>query len=295
MRFDDAIDRYLDDMQIQGRLNSIESVRHYCATLEAHGEDVENRDPAGVVRADVLTTLRRWSGANTRSANRSMLISFYEWLMEEGFRTDNPARQTPRIRRRTPPRPRLTEAEAVRLLKAASDARERRAIFLGLCAGLRSAELRGVQGRHFAREDSVWVSADISKGQRERFIPATADLVPVIAEIRENVEHDEYVLRAQFIPGPPASRDPDECRWYPLSASALRALVIRVAQRARVDTHVSPHTLRHAFADHIVRGADVRVAQLVLGHAYLSTTVRYLRPPRYDDIAAAVEHLRYGA
>jgi hypothetical protein len=52
------------------------------------------------------------------------------------------------------------------MLAAVRGARERRAIFLGLCAGLRNAELRGLQGRHFARDGLIWVSSDIAKGKR---------------------------------------------------------------------------------------------------------------------------------
>jgi integrase len=92
---------------------------------------------------------------------------------------------------------RLTESEVVLALQAAQWVRERRAIFLGLCAGLRNAELRGLQGRHFARDGVVWVSSDIAKGRRERFVPVTHDLVPVVDEIRANVAVDEYVLPAQ--------------------------------------------------------------------------------------------------
>jgi integrase/recombinase XerD len=293
MRFDEAIDVFLDDMQMQGRLNSVDSIQAYCARLEAHVEDAHGRDPAHVEREDVKRTLHRWPNANTRGTNRSILISFYDWMVEEGYRPDNPARQTRRIRRRTPPRPRLTEDEARRMLEAASGARERRVIFLALCAGLRSAELRGLQGRNLQRAGAVWVSADIAKGGRERYVPITVDLVPVVNEIRSHVDPYEYVLPAMRINGPPCSHDPLDCRWHPSSACALKGLVARVAARAGTGIHVTPHTLRHAYAEHIARGTDVRIAQQLLGHATLQTTVRYLSPPRYDDIASAVKHLSY--
>jgi site-specific recombinase XerD len=95
VRFDQAIDLYIGDMQAQGRLNSRPSVVGYRATLVAHGKDVGNRDPAYVGREDVKRTLRRWKHANTQGTNRSKLVSFYAWTMEEGLRKDNPAQQTP--------------------------------------------------------------------------------------------------------------------------------------------------------------------------------------------------------
>jgi integrase len=89
------------------------------------------------------------------------------------------------------------------MLPAARSTRERRAIFLGICAGLRNQELRGLEGRHFERPGWIWVSSDIAKGRRERWLPVIAELEPVVREIRSNVANDEYVIPAQRkrIPG----------------------------------------------------------------------------------------------
>jgi integrase len=166
VRFVDAIDRYIADMRAQGRINSTSSERGYRATLMAHAEDVANRDPGYVGREDVKRTLRRWVHPNTQSTNRSKLVSFYRWAMEEGLRNDNPVEQTRRPRRRPTDGYRLTESESVAMLLAADGVRERRAIFLLICVGLRNAELRGLKGKHLARRDWVWVSEDIAKGRR---------------------------------------------------------------------------------------------------------------------------------
>jgi integrase len=126
--------------------------------------------------------------------------------MEEGYRKDNPARQTRRPKRRPTEMYRLTRDEAALMLQAAGSTRERRAIFLGICAGLRNQELRGLQGRHFERKGWIWVSSDIAKGRRERWLPVIAELEPIVDEIRKNVASDEYVIPAQRkrIPGPEA-------------------------------------------------------------------------------------------
>ena len=96
-------------------------------------------------------------------------------MMDEGLRKDNPARQTCRPRRRPALKYRLAEGEVVAGLEAAHGTRERRVMFLGLCAGLRNAEPRGQQGRHFARPGLIWVSGDIGKGGRERWVPVIAE------------------------------------------------------------------------------------------------------------------------
>jgi integrase len=294
MRFSDAIDRYIDDMQSQGRLNSPSSERGYRSTLVAHADDVRNRDPGYVGREDVKRTLRRWSHPNTQRTNRSKLVSFYDWMVEEGLRKDNPARGTRRPRRRPTLKYRLTEAEALAVLDASRGTRERRAIFLGLCAGLRNAELRGLQGRHFARPGLVWVSADIAKGGRERWVPVIPDLAPVVAEIREGVGEREYVLPAQRWRDPAFNSRQQDLRLCPSSSQALRQLVIRVVKRAGIAAHVRPHDLRHAYAEHIARATDTRIAQHLLGHANLGTTDTYLGRPRLDDMVAAVQKATYG-
>src|SRR5215210_7124054 len=123
--------------------------------------------------------------------------------MEEGLRTDNPAEQTRRPRRQPTAVYRLTRQEAASMLAAAHGKRERRAIYLGICAGLRNAELCGLRGGHFARDGFVWVSADIAKGGRERWVPLLPDLEPIVADIRAHVSEEEYVLPSQRFRNPP--------------------------------------------------------------------------------------------
>src|ERR1035441_4930061 len=113
-------------------------------------------------------------------------------------------------------------------------------------------------------------------------VPVIPDLVPVVDEIRADVGLDEYVLPAERFRNPPFNTDRLELRRRPSSSQALRQLVIRVAKRARVATHVTPHALRHAYAEHIARETDTRIAQHLLGHAHLGTTDTYLGRPRLD-------------
>jgi site-specific recombinase XerD len=281
-------------MRSQGRLNSDSSERGYRSTLDAHAEDVFNRDPSKTGRDDVKRTLRRWANPNTQGTNRAKLVSFYDWAMEEGIRRDNPARQTRRPRRRRSDSYRLTEGAVVALLRSARGVRERRAIFLMLCAGLRNAELRGLQGRHFERPGLVHVSADIAKGGRERWVPVIADLAAVASEIRGSVARNEFVLPAQRFRNPPYNTERADYALCRSSSQALRQLVMRVGDRAGISEHIHPHDLRHAFAEHLARETDARVAQHLLGHAHLGTTDTYLGRPRLDDLIVAVRSVSYG-
>lgn len=215
--------------------------------------------------------------------------------MQEGFRKDIPAGQTRAPRRRPKARYRMSEGEVDAFLMAASFSRERRAIYLGICCGLRNAELRGLQGRHFARAGWIWVSSDIAKGARERYVPVLHDLVPIVREIRGNVQPDEYVLPAQRWRDPGLNTVPHDLKLRPSSTQALRSLVMDVAKRAGIAAHITPHDMRHAYAEHVARQADTRIAQHLLGHADIATTQIYLSKPRLDDLDACVRHVRFGA
>ena len=174
------------------------------------------------------------------------------------------------------------------MLLACRSRRELRAIYLGICAALRNAELRGIQGRHFSRPEVIWVSADIAKGARERWLPVLPQLEPIVAHIRERLEDDDYVLPAQRWRDPGTNRAKADKAKQPSSAQALYYLVKPVASRAGIKGNVHPHTLGHAFAHHIVRASDIRTAQALLGHATVGTTEAYLSAPALDDLVAAV-------
>jgi integrase/recombinase XerD len=287
VRFAQAIDRFLDDMRVAGRITSRSSERAYTDVLSWHEQDAETADVRKTTREDVRRTLKRWSG-NTQATRHSILAAFYRWLVQEGYRKDNPADQLPRARKRKPDPPRLRQDEALALTMACETPRERRVIYLGLFAGLRSQELRGLRRRHFEREGLIWVSPDIAKGGRPRWIPVLDELQPVVEEIRANVPAPgRFVVPAQ-------RRDPQRGVWYdlpdqPCSSQAVWRLVKRVADRAGVEA--TPHTLRRAFADLIERQAGVRVAQKLLGHATLATTEGYLSEPTLDELQGAVSDI----
>ena len=130
MKFTSVIDDYIEEMRLVGRINSAATERDYRGALLAHARDVSNRDPRYTNRDDVKRTLKRWSHPNSQRKQRSILVSFYDWMREEGQRPHNPARET----RRAKPRPttvyRLSSEEVVQLLGVVQTTRERRAIYL---------------------------------------------------------------------------------------------------------------------------------------------------------------------
>jgi len=294
VKFDAAIDLYLAEMRSEGRINSRHTLDSYRSRLNVLGAEVGNRDPRTVGVGEVDRTLARWPNPATGQHARSVYVSFFDWAMHKRIRKDNPARQTRPRKVRPPNVYRLSRAEVLALFDACETQREARAIRIGCCAGLRTAELCGLQLRHFKRAGAIWVSPDIAKGGRGRWIRVLAELQDVVADIHENVGEDDYVIAARRPAGGMAQTTTREVPTLPCSPHALRALVKRVAQRAGIAEHIYPHLLRHAFGDHVARQAGVRAAQATLGHRSSSTTTgTYTGAPTLDELAAALAFFRY--
>jgi site-specific recombinase XerD len=286
--FESAIELYVADMRTYGRLTTDRSATEYRRTLRRLAEDAEDDDPRRITRDDVKRTLRRWTHPNTQRRMRSMLVSFYDWMVEEGMRPDNPARQIRSPRGREPRVRRLTLDELCRFLAAARGRTERRIAYLGACAGLRSNELRLLQGRHFAREGWVLVSGDIAKGGRERWVPVMADLEPVVREIRETLTPEHFVVPATEWVAGDRGLVPLDCPERPCDRKTIWRRVRRIGRRAGIAVPVHPHLLRHAFASQVTRAAGLHAAQALLGHASIQTTEGYLSKPSLDELAQAL-------
>lgn len=308
MRMSDAIAMYLHEMKAEGRINSAKSERTYYDLLAMHQADVGNRDPRTIGRNDIKQTLRRWDNPNTQATRRATLVSFYDWVMQEGYRKDNPARQTRPPKKRKASIFRLTGPEVLAMMDACETVEERRAVMIGLCAGLRSQELIGLKRMHFDREGVIWVSTDIAKGGRERYVPIIPELQPVVDDILATVAPAHYVLcrsRTNLEGRPPNHKRvrhiyPDK----PMGANTLYRTVVRVGDRAGIPrrpsqhggktlTGVNPHLLRHAFCDHVTRLVGIEVAQALMGHADIATTQLYRNTTTLEDTIAAVKNVRF--
>jgi site-specific recombinase XerD len=293
MKLSAAVDLFVADRCSQGRINSPNTIAAYRAKLDAHAEDVSERDPSKTGRDDVKRTLRRWEHPNSQRQAHAVLTSFYDWCMEEGIRDTNPARMVRRAKARKVSIYRPTREEVVRLVAAAETQRERWAVHLGVLAGLRREEMRLLRKEHFARFGFIHVSSDIAKGNRERWVPVLPELEPIVAEILLLVAPGRYVLpgRRNNSADNTIQRDVDA----PISDGGLHKLVKRVGRRAGLAVEIGPHTLRHAFGDHVTRQAGLKVAQELMGHASSATTESaYTGRATLDELAAGVKGFAYG-
>jgi site-specific recombinase XerD len=287
-RFERAVELFLEDMFALGRLTTERSAQEYRRTVRKHAEDAGGARPDATTRDEVKATLRRWSHPNTKRRKRTMLVSFYDWMVEEGLRVDNPARQIRAPRGREPRVRRLALDEVRAFLGATSGHTERRMAFLATCAGLRCSELRLLQGRHFSRAGWILVSAEMAKGGRERWIPVMADLEPIVEDIRATGGREDFILPATRWVQSDRGLVPVAERERPCDRKTIWRTIRRIGRRAGIGTDVHPHQLRHAFADRVTRLAGLHAAQALLGHASIQTTEGYLSKPSPDELVAAM-------
>ena len=78
------------------------------------------------------------------------------------------------------------------------------------------------------------------------------------------------------------------------SRQVLRTVVMELGRRAGIHAHLTPHSMRHAFGDHVARHAGIKNAQALLGHADVGTTQMYTGAPTLDELAKAIEGYRFG-
>lgn len=223
-----------------------------------------------------------------RSQNRllSSLRSFFRFLRERGLRKDNPIEriESPRIGRKLPTV--LSQEEARRLLEALEpisslDHRNQAILETLYGCGLRVSELTGLRlSDLFFEEEYIRV---LGKGQKQRLVPIAPT---TCAAIRTYMEGHRPAGLAK--PGME-----DILFLNRRGASLTRAMVFNIvkewASLAGIRKEISPHTLRHSFATHLLEnGADLRSIQQMLGHNSITTTEVYLHLDR-SHLARALQ------
>lgn len=300
MRFTAAIDEYMTDMQRMGRHRGPNTQEAYRSKLVYFAELVGNRDPGRVGRDDVKRYLARWPHPSSQNQAHAILTSFFDWCMTEprsnGRETivkHNPARSVRRARRARPDTYRMTRDEVRAFLEASKGRRRDEWVaHLLCCTGARNAELRALQGRHFARPGWVWIQ--YGKGRKQRWVPVLPDLEKVVGEILTLVGVDEYVIPGRRIVDPPFNTKIVEDPQTQVSASAVYRQCIAIGERAGIAGRVTPHVARHGYGDHIAKYAGLRVAQALMGHESVSTTAdTYTSRPSLDELAAQVRGFSY--
>ena len=158
----------------------------------------------------------------------------------------------------------LSPVEVLRLLEAAPSFPHQVIFSTMYGTGLRVSEALHLQVPDLDSQ-RMMIRIEQGKGHRDRFVPLSPKLLNLLRTYWRKLRPQPWLFPGQF----PAQ---------PLGREAVRDAIARASARAGLKKHVSPHSLRHAFAVHLLEaGTDIRKIQLLLGHRSLSTTARYLR------------------
>ncbi|NOV31057.1 site-specific tyrosine recombinase XerD [Methylomonas sp. ZR1] len=252
-------------------------------TLSAYGSDLKlfakwlkDKDITAVDDTTIKSFLanRQQQGITSRSSARivSCLRRFYGYLLREGKINIDPTQliDSPQLGRTLPDS--LSETDVELLLNAPEVTdklgfRDRTMLEMLYATGLRVSELVELKFSQINfRQGCVRI---VGKGDKER-------LVPVGEEAMDWAERYLNTARQAIL----GNRQSDylfvTSRGTSMTRQAFWHIIKRYAALAGIDKHLSPHTLRHAFATHLLNhGADLRVVQLLLGHSDLSTTQIY--------------------
>jgi integrase/recombinase XerD len=277
-----VIDRFLDGLWLEDGLakNSLAAYRRDLTLFASWLADSDARDLAQAREQDVLGYVSfRHAGGKATSANRRLAVfrRFFRWGLRERLVAADPtlklrpARQASRVPKT------LSEAQVDALLGAPLvesplGARDRAMLELMYASGLRVSEL--VELRLVSLSLADGVVRVMGKGSKER-------LVPFGDEARRWLENWLQAARGELLDGRRSDALFVTVRAAAMSRQMFWNLVKKYALVAGIRNPMSPHTLRHAFATHLLNhGADLRAVQLLLGHADISTTTIYTHVAR---------------
>jgi integrase/recombinase XerD len=218
-------------------------------------------------------------GVRPRTSARrlSTLRQFFQWALRETLLDSDPTAQieAPRLGRPLPKS--LSEAEVEALLDApaldtAEGLRDRAMLEVLYATGLRVSELVTLQPDQLGLSQGL--VRVIGKGGKERLVPLGDEAIRWLQRFIAEA-------RGELLAGQPSEALFPTRRGGAMTRQAFWYRIKKHAQTAGIRQSLSPHTLRHAFATHLVNhGADLRVVQLLLGHSSLSTTQIYTHVAR---------------
>lgn len=255
-------------------------------TLEAYGRDLGRylaylerkkiSEPARISPLDVASFLSSLKdgglGARSRARALSSIRMFHRFLEIENYAEGNPAAMldTPKTHGKLPGVLSFREVELLMAATAGNDpvnCRDRAMLELLYATGLRVSELISLKARDVNLSAGFLLA--YGKGEKERLVPigetAASALEDYLVKVRCRLDRkgeSEYLFLSRL--------------GEPMTRQAFWNLVKKRAAQAGIGKRISPHTLRHSFATHLLEnGADLRSVQIMLGHSDLSTTQIY--------------------
>ena len=284
MKWKAALSDYQHYLRLERGLaaHSISNYTRDVRKLKRHLESHEARvSPADIDRERIEAFIYESSKTiNPRSQARliSGLRSFFDYMIFEGYRKDNPMEliESPKLGRKLPDTLSVEEIdELIRAIDLSTAEGERNRALLETLygCGLRVSELVELKiSDLFFDEQFIKVTG---KGSKQRFVPVSPHTQRYInlytGEVRPHVPvqkgHEDYVFLNR--------------RGRKLSRAMIFTIIKDLGEKAGIKKNISPHTFRHSFATHLLEnGADLRAIQQMLGHESITTTEIYMHVDR---------------
>ena len=277
MKWKKAIEAYSFYLRLEQGLsdNTIESYQFDVNRLARYCESLKRKNTPISLQVDTLKDFVFQLSKEVQPPTQSRIVSgikgFFVFLQLEGYRNDNPTQllELPKIRKTFPDTLSTQEVDA---LIAGIDSKSKHA-FRNRCmlellysCGLRVSELTQLNKSDlFFEKGLIRIRG---KGDKLRWVPVAESTSKLI---------DEHRLKEQKAIKVYEDRLFLNNRGKELTRNMVFTIVKNAALRANINKKISPHTLRHSFATHLVEnGADIQLVQHMMGHASITTTERYI-------------------
>lgn len=278
MKQNQIIDEFLDALWSERGLSQ-NTLSAYRRDLQSFSDwlDKHKTDLLKACHADLLGFIAYRGKKGVKASSLARLVSslrrFYRYQLREGRIEEDPSAliESPKLAKTLPDT--LSESQIDALLEApdikdAIGLRDRAMLELLYATGLRVSELVSLEQSQLGLQQGV--VRVMGKGNKERLVPMGDMAVDWLTQYKEEARPDimtgKGVSDALFVTR----------RGSGMTRQAFWYLIKRYALEVGISQKISPHTLRHAFATHLLNhGADLRVVQLLLGHSDLSTTQIY--------------------
>ena len=289
-----SIDAFIDALWLEDGLsnNTLEAYRRdltlYAAWLSAKEQGGRPLDDTG--ESDLASYFSvKHASTKATSANRRLTVfkRYFRWALRERITTADPTLKLQSAKQALRVPKLMSEAQVERLLAAPAEdtalgQRDRAMLELMYASGLRVSELVGLKTFHLGLNEGVL--RVMGKGNKER-------LVPFGQVAREWINVYLAEARPDILKGQQTEDLFVTARGCGMSRVMFWILVKKYAALAGITSPLSPHTLRHAFATHLLNhGADLRAVQMLLGHADISTTTIYTHVARERLKALHAQH-----
>ena len=270
----DRFEQYLREVK-QASENTVQSYRRDLMQMITYLEEKEIREAAKVTKTSlhgyILHMEEQGKSATTISRMMAAMKAFFNYECMQACIRRNPAESlhAPKVEKKAPV---ILSVDQVSALLAQpsgqtpKEIRDKAMLALLYATGIRVSELIGIQMEDINMNIGFLVCRD---GERERTIPFGRSAKAALEEYLEHARND--LLRGKgsdyfFV----------NCTGGAMSRQGFWKIIKYYGEKAGIEEDITPHTLRHSFAAHLIaRGADMRAVQTILGHSDMATTQMY--------------------